>query len=252
MAFLHPLAASALAVGLLIPSGDAGAKTRSLKWDDELCSYSMRYDDAKVDARALVETVELLKSEAATYPTAPFAATPADQRKLDADKFERDCAVTVAKLRGLKMLDLPGLDDYRRERAHLVEDACRFGSTNLRGARDPAVYRTYEPAAPHCASFVDALEGKTSLTEAWRALVDSHCAKNASPSVCKASFQKIADAGPGDAGMRHSVSDFGWNNCAVRHTLFNGERGEANAAVGRRIFEDFRRRFAVRETCETD
>ncbi len=231
----------------------AWAETRTLRWESGLCRASLRFDPAKVDPRALQNTIDLLKiDEHELAPIALSPGTPADIAKLQPAKFEQQCAASLAQLRDSALLPIDGLDAYRAQRTLEAEDTCRFGSVLLRGYVDPSIFRTYQPAAGHCDVYIDALEGKRDLREVWRKRLVEQCTDNADPAACQERNRQDAAKPDGEARVRLYVASFGWNNCAVRYTANNSATAKRLDTERAKLAKTFDRLYRVKETCGTD
>ena len=226
------------------------AQTRTHRWQDGLCTYTIRYEARTVDPKAVAGTAELLNTEQGGVPIASYADSPRDVPRLDPAGFEADCAAKAARLRAHALLPLDGLPAFRESMAQQFDDACLLGGVKLRGYADPSVLRRYRRASPHCDTFVDALEGKTDLTALWRATIRQNCADNASPAACRQRNEAEGNGPDGAAWKRLYLMSFGWGNCAIRHTSFNTEEGTRATAQRERLFKAFVKAYRVRESCE--
>lgn len=245
MKLLVPLVAVSLAV-LAQPSW---AQTKTHKWVDGMCEFSVRYDSRKVDAAALAGTTKLLSSEDGAVPLPPFMSTPADIGKHDPAAFERDCRAQADRLRSAAILPVPGLAELRAERVRQADDSCVFGTAYMKGYRDATVLRTYAPAAPHCDAFVDALEGKADMDALFRKSLADGCKDNASPNACRQRYESQASGPDGDAVKRLYLTNFGWGNCATRYTAVNVGSDQLTA-MREKTLKVFRRTYRVKESCE--
>lgn len=243
---MRPLLAFAL---LLAAAQPAAAQMKTYKWEDNLCTNTVRYDPRKVDLKALEGTVEILDADRAHAPVLPFVETPADIAKIDLDAFSRTCAARAARLRALRLLPLEGIEEFRQERARQIDDACVFGLAYGRGYRDPSALRSYARASPHCDRFVDALEGKGDMTALWRKQIAEGCVNNASPAACRRRYEDRGNGRDGEAWKRHYLTSFGWNNCATEYTAFNGEGATRRNAMMEKLAKAFTRAHRVRQTC---
>ncbi|WP_020179698.1 hypothetical protein [Methylopila sp. M107] len=245
----HGSTALAAMFAVALSGAEADARSRTLEWEDGACAYAMRYDDAKIDAKTLQSTIDTLKSQSASVPSTPFVSQPSQIETLDVAKFETECAAAAAAVRDAPLLDLAEIEDYRRGRVEMIEDACRYGAAYMKGLKDPSAFRSYPPAAEACGSFVDALEGKADLVKTWERIGAEQCEGTGFDESCLKTFQGTARIGPGDAGMRLTVGVFGWNNCAVKHTRFNGAEAERVTELGQRISDAFNRQYKVKGNC---
>lgn len=233
-----------------VSAAGAHAQTTTYRWEDGLCTRTVRYDPRKVDEEALKSTAEILNIEQGSVPIAIGPVTPADAAKLDPTTFETKCAATAARMRAHRLLPVPGLEEYRTERARQIDDACAFGSAQLRAHRDPSALRRYGPAAGHCDRFVDALEGKADLTDVWRRRLAETCARNSDPAACRKRHEADAALADGEVRKRIYLVGFGWGNCATQYTAFNGAGARKREAMEDRVSRAFKTTYRVRETCD--
>ncbi|TDR89772.1 hypothetical protein [Enterovirga rhinocerotis] len=236
-------------LALSAPLAEAAAQTKTYRWEDGLCRHSVRYDPRKVDEQALKSTAEILNTEQGV-PIAMSPLTPADAEKLDPAGFETQCAATAARMRAHRLLPLPGIEEYRTERARQIDDACAFGSAQLRSHRDPSALRRYAPAAGRCDRFVDALEGRADLTATWRARITETCARNVDPASCRKRREDEGARPDGEARKRLYLVSFGWGNCATEFAAFNGEGAKRRQAMEEKLTRAFKKAYGVRETCD--
>jgi hypothetical protein len=237
---------AAFALGLA-PGNSASAAQKTLSWNDDACTYRISFDPAKHDAKRLNNTIRLLfNAQDFSAPIMPYTSSPQEAAKIDLRKFDQECSAAVRKVRELELAPLQGIEDYR---GHLIaesEDACRFGNIQIRGLRDPSALREYTRASA-CAHFIDALEGKSDMMKAYREMVSRQCANNASPRRCREDGLKEAEKPDGEARVRFHLVTYGWNNCANRHTVRDGDVREKLRSGPEK---QFRRIFTVRSKCE--
>jgi hypothetical protein len=219
-----------------------------MSWDDEMCSNSLEFDDAKYDETALRNTIGLLFSVAPVEtPSADPVFKPEDIDKLDLDRFKAACADAIARADQVQFLTLPELKAYWATKAAEIRDSCAFEIAKIRGYREPSALREYQPAAA-CSRFVDALESKTDIRQVWRNTITESCRKNADPKTCTSSNLAKGTGANGAEWMRLYVLDFGWNNCAVNYLKVNTAKSED---VRSALQQRFKRLFKIkRANCD--
>jgi hypothetical protein len=236
---LSPAIAAAMALAI---SGSAVAAT--MTWEDELCTNVITYDKAKTDEQALRNSVNLLFSGAVSPPSPPLMFEPEQVARADPGKLQAQCAEAGRKGRALKLLPLPGLEEFRAAVLADLEDSCKFYGATIRAVKDASALREYQPALPACAPYVDALEGKADFERLWRDSVERDCANNASPAACRNRFFGDAQKADGPLRKRLFVLNFGWNNCAVEFMRVNAQ-SKQRTAMRNDLEKRLRRQFKV-------
>jgi hypothetical protein len=239
----------ALAAGLALCGS---ARAAQVTWEDEACRNVLTYDARKTDTAAVRDTAKLVFQEEEVRPTVPSAAmfTPDDAAKIDVAKLEAECAENRRALAAMKLLPLPGAEDYRTALLDDAKDHCAMNVATARALRDPAALRAYTPAFPACAAYADALEGKTDFDKVWRETVEESCKQNASPKACRDRYAAEAARPDGTQWKRLAVLNFGWNNCAVGFMTINALRDDRTTkrkALERLMKRQFR---IVRTKCD--
>ena len=85
------------------------------------------------------------------------------------------------------------------------------------------------------------------MMKAYREMVSQQCVNNASPRRCREDGLKEAERPDGPERVRFHLITYGWNNCANRHTIRDGDVREKLRAGPEK---QFRRMFTVRSKCE--
>jgi hypothetical protein len=220
------------------------ASAAQVSWDDETCRNTVTFDSKKVDAAALRNTVKLLFEQSPLSPTtSPYLLTPEDAARADLAAVQRECDEIARIGPAMKLLALPGIEDYRAALLDDTRDRCAFMSAEIRAVKDAAALRDYRPAAPACDRFVDALEGKADLDRTWRDTIDSSCRDNASPARCRNSSLRDGDKPDGQERKRLHVLNYSWSNCTMRLTrgyILNKERAAQRTALEKRFKSQFK------------
>jgi hypothetical protein len=222
------------------------ALAAQITWGDDNCKNTITFDAAQVDEEALRNTVNLLfASSDIRLPATPvFLFTPQQAARADLSALQRECAEIAHKGSNLKLLPLPGIEEYRTTLLDDARDVCELKSVKIRGVKDAAALRDYAPAAQACSSFIDALEGKSDFDRAWRDTVEASCQRNAQPAVCRNRRFGDAQRPDGPERQRLFVLGFGWNNCAVRFMRINIPNAR-RTALGKALVDEFKRRFEI-------
>jgi hypothetical protein len=223
---------------LLCPAAPAAEQTVS--WSDDACRYSIKFDPARYDETIVQNTVNLIFGPPDIIsPSVTYAPNPEAGRKLDAAQVQAECTGRLRRVRQLRLLPLPGIEQYRRALIEKVQDACRFTTIQIRGRSDPKALREYAPAAA-CAPFVDALEGKTDIMKVFHDALRAQCQRNASPIQCVDREIERSQRPDGMEWVRHFLIGFGWNNCAIKYVTawnFGGAIAEQRSELERRFNE---------------
>jgi hypothetical protein len=157
------------------------------------------------------------------------------------------CAEKINLLATIPLIGVPGVEDYRNAKLDQLKDWCDFGTRLIRGhLGDAAALRDYTSSASQCSRFVDGLEGKAIITEVWREVVISSCARNSKPDACRVE-RFAAEGRPDDADrIRNDVLTSGWQNCSTLYLKVNRDR-EKSEAIRTAVEREFRPRFKVKK-----
>jgi hypothetical protein len=215
-ALIRPSLVSLLLMSLAFVS-PAAAKQKTHSWINGMCEITIRYDDAKVKQKPLLDTVYLLTGAYdRLYVGSGLVSTPDDIAKLDRDELKRQCSERMDKLTSLELLAIPSLkgklEPLRAELLKTQKSLCDYEDIHLRGYSDASALREYKNA-PQCNSFIDALEDDSKLEPTWRDFVKTLCANNASVEDCSQRELKKASLPDAAAHMRITLLAFGWHNC---------------------------------------
>jgi len=161
------------------------------------------------------------------------------------DEYQEACEREKERVTNLPVLDLPGIEAYRKWSLEEFEDTCRFNTLEgLSASGNPGALREYTPSVAQCSPFIDALEGKTDIRTVWRGVINSQCQKTSKPEECEANFLK-ADNGPNPSErIKFDVLTYGWRRCSVPFLKTSDlQKGESMRAA---LEKSFRRRFKVK------
>jgi hypothetical protein len=234
--------AAALAAATLLSCHASYAAQKTIEWlDDIQCSSKIRFDPRKYDEQRLRNTVAVIFPSAynsyafsrvlpdiSIHPTGPL-----DQQ---IELLEQRCEETIRQGTNLPVIDLPGIEAYRSLKLEELEDSCRFDEALLRARYgDIAALRSYTPSVAKCSSFIDALEGKTDLMEAWRRLRLPSCQ---SPDEAKANPAACPDleGGKDMDNFRYDVLMYGWSSCSLHQINIDTKRLEEMRTTLERAF----------------
>jgi hypothetical protein len=244
----------ALSFALLLmvtASNAAFAKQVKFGWIQEMCDYSIRYDDKKVNAQELRDTTYLIyEAYSLLFVSSGFVSELGDIEKLDLPGLRKQCAEKREKLQGLKLLDFAGRKkDLEAMRTALLarQDAiCGFEDILTRGYKTPSALREFK-LAPQCEKYVTAVEDDTKVEAAWRTFVPELCANNASTEDCTKRELKKATLPDPKSHMRITLTGYAWNNCAIPAVW---EGSEAQQEKLRELALAFQKHFKAKEVCE--
>lgn len=226
----------------------APVQAAQLSFEDEACSNRVTFDPKKTDKAQLQGTIALLYDER-PFVTGNIFSTAADLARANVGALQRQCTALTDKRKSLKVLPLPGIEDYRTMLIDDAADSCELELASMRGMTDASALRDYKPAASVCSEYIDALEGKIDFEQAWNRTVDNNCRDNASPAVCRRRYDTEAKLPDGPVRKRLYMIGFGWNNCAVKFMRINALEDKRNS-MREGLIREFKRRFKVTSKCQ--
>lgn len=236
------------ALVVLLTCSDAYGAQKIITWEDGMfCRFETRIDPAKIDEEKIRNTVEIIFGDGFyKQPTLVTALIgPGGSLVSNTHEYEQACEREKVRVENLAVLDLPGIENYRKRSLEEFEETCRFQMLEGRAASgDPAALREFAPSAAKCSPFIDALEGKTDLRAIWRDMVEAQCRQNGDPEKCKAAhFSAESRPNAADA-IKLDVLMFGWSNCSVAYLKTSDE--SRHEAIRVALEKNFRRRFKVK------
>ena len=232
------------------------AAQKTIEWFNVLqCRNIIKFDPKKYDEQRLRNTIAVIFTGGSLgdpfqypFPAIPIHPTPPERSWLD--QYQQLCEATVQRASDLPVIDLPGIESYRKLKLEGLDDQCKFGAVEIRAAAgEPSALRSYTSSAAKCSRFIDPLEGKVDLMTFWREFVNSDSQNNASPSACR--NRHFSHEGEADAmnWARNDVLMYGWNNCSttyLKSSVDQKRSDEMKATLER----EFRRRFKIKaEPC---
>ncbi len=236
------------ALVLLISGASFGAQ-KSIEWQDGMfCEFETKFDPAKYDEEQLRNTIEVIFGDGfAKDPGLTVALIgPGGSLTSNTAEYQQACEHERERVIKLSVLDLVGIEDYRKWSLEVFDDRCRFNVLRGRAASgDPSALREFTPSVATCLPFIEALEGKTDIQALWRGLVDARCKENGRPDQCKAEHYSAASRPNGEDRIKFDVLGFGWTTCSTRYLKTNAltdRTGKMRAALEKQ----FRRQFKVK------
>lgn len=217
------------------------AAQKTIEWLDDLqCSLSITFDPRKVDEQRLRNTIDMVFTGHAFPDVLPdIPIRPTSPVKEQIDLLQQRCDAAFRRISDLPVVDMPGIEAYRKLRLEALDDTCRFGLIKIRGAyEDAAALRSYSPSATKCSRFIDALEGKVDIMAVWHDLVNAACANTPKPGFCLSAQEN----GETDR-IRHDVLTYGWTRCSVRYLKTSDIKQSEKLRAG--LQREFRRRFRI-------
>jgi hypothetical protein len=249
------LAVAALAAATLLSCPASYAAQKTIEWlDDIQCSSKIRFDTRKYDEQRLRSTVAVIfgnrfNGEPFPHVLPDISLHPTGPLDQQIELLRQRCEEVINRATDLSVIDLPGIEAYRKLKLEELEDSCRFNQVLLRAQYgDVAALRSYTPSVAKCSSFIDALEGKTDLMEAWRGLRLPSChtpdEAKANPAACP-DLEGVKDMD----NFRYDVLMYGWNNCSVHHNNIDTKRLEEMRTA---LEREFALRFKIRRALCSD
>jgi hypothetical protein len=234
-------------LALLISSASYGAQ-KTIRWENGAqCEFETRFDPAKVDEERLRNTIEVIFGDGFyKRPTLETALIgPGGSLVSNTEEYRQACEREKERVEDLAVLDIPGIEDYRKLSLEEFEETCRFHVIEGRAASgDPAALRDFTPSAAKCSPFIDALEGKTDIRAVWRDMVEAQCRENGSPEKCKAALFSAESRPNAKDAIRLQVLTYGWINCSTSYLKTSDE--SRDVAILAALQKSFRRRFKVK------
>jgi hypothetical protein len=217
-------------------------------WQDDACDYKVTFDARKIDKAALDGTIDLLFKQQPVVLGGMYQ-TPEEAASADLGELQKKCSEAIDSRKSLKLLPLPGIEDYRTAVVEDLRDTCEREVAGMRALKDASALRDYKPAVAVCSEFIDALEGKTDFEQTFRKTNERSCQNNASPAACR--NRTIADGQKPDGAERKRlfVLTFGWSNCAVNLPTVAAQDQKRKAQLAN-LEKAFRRQFKVARKCE--
>jgi hypothetical protein len=243
-----------LATMTLLSCHASAAALKTIEWFNELqCSSSIKFDPKKYDEERLRNTIAVIFTTGFAgnlFPNTPLHPTSPVNVRLE--QYQQLCEATIRRASELAVIDLPGIEAYRKLKLEELDDECKFGAVEIRAAGgEPSALRGFAPSAEKCSKFIDALEAKVGIMAFWREFVNSDCQNNASPSACRAySFSHEGDADVADRA-RWEVLQYGWTHCSTTYLKSNVDQKRSDEMKAT-LEREFRRRFKIKAEPCTD
>ena len=241
---------STVLLGLAMAPADGADRTITV--DGEACSFKVRFDPAKFKEKQVRDTAGAILGSGLPYPD--FAVHPTTET-LTLDIVAADqaaCLKSVGPSRGLDLLDIPGLAEFRARKTEQTIDTCAFeaikGRALIPGA-SPKILVEHSASAKTCGHFVAALENRAGLRTAWREFVGKRCVDNSDPARCRKESLALEQKPDADELIRRDVIGFDWTNCAIEFLTLNQER-ERDEATREALQKEFMRRFKTKANCD--
>jgi hypothetical protein len=234
-----------LAIALMLSGPASAAQTG---WEDDACDYKVTFDARKIDKTALEGTIDLLFKQQPVV-LGGMHQTPEQAAAANLGELQLKCSEAIDGRKSLKLLPLPGIEDYRTAVVEDLRDTCEREVAGMRAIKNASALRDYKPAVAICSEFIDALEGKTDFERVFRKTNELSCQNNASPAACR--NRAIADGEKPDGAERKRlhVLNFGWSNCAVDLPAVAAQDQKRKAQLAS-LEKAFRRQFKVARKCE--
>jgi hypothetical protein len=81
-------------------------------WQDDACDYKVTFDARKIDKAALDGTIDLLFKQQPVVLGGMYQ-TPEEAASADLGELQKKCSEALDSRKSLKLLPLPGIEDYR-------------------------------------------------------------------------------------------------------------------------------------------
>ena len=233
-----------LALVSLAPAGAASRKT--IEFSHDYCDYRLSFDPARIDEPRLRASVSLLYGKDNSFDHEPGLITSRDKAvAFDLQGYRAWCATEESRLRGLDLLDIPGLEDLRQRRMAEHADRCQLVTAEVLGGRgDIGGLRAYARGLPVCVGYIDALtRSDADFVPAWRAYAEQSCRRNSNRPDCKNKDLAWLKKPDGVERLREDLLTFGWYNCANRLSFMNEGDDGVHGPDGTRLRDAVAARF---------
>jgi hypothetical protein len=242
--YLARFTAAMLAAMVLLVCEASYAAQKTIEWFDDLqCSYSIKFDPRKHDEQRLRNTVDVIFTGRAFPEVSPdIPIHPKSPPSQQIELLGQRCEAAIRRATDLPLVDLPGIEAYRKLKLEVLDDECRFSEIEIRAAYvDASALRSYTPSLAECAPFIDALEGKADIMTVWRDLVNSHCPNKADPGGCLSAREGAADQMD---RIRYDVLTFGWVKCSTPYKKTADDKRSEKIRMA--LVREFALRFKIR------
>ncbi|HMN73249.1 MAG TPA: hypothetical protein PKA55_15410 [Rhodoblastus sp.] len=242
----------AAAIGVVAIAQSASGAERTIKVTGPGCDYQVRFDPAKADPKQVRDTAEVLLGEGLPAPDYAGHATTDAVSAATIESDRAQCLAPGRKIKGLALLDMPGLKDLVAGRMAAIEDGCAFQTIKSRAlvtGASPKILLEHKPSVQACGAYAKALETPAAMRTFWRAQVDRQCANNASPAKCRKASLALEEKPDAGELIRRDLIAFHWNNCANELTMLSVNQSKDEAAL-EGLRKAFKLRFKTREKCE--
>jgi hypothetical protein len=246
---LARLVAATLATIVLLGCDASYAVQRTIEWVDQLsCSRKIRFDPKKYDETRIKNTADFVLSGYLHEFPIPQAYLKLGESGVD--EFRNACTRHSQALQSLVLIDLPGLEAYRRLKLEQLQDWCDFGVVLIRGTfGDVAALRSFKTSALSCSRYLDAFEEEIDLRQIWRELITSECRDNYKPEACRAAFLAVEGQPDATERIKSDVLTYGWQSCSARYLKTGNSVAEEAASHERELGAKFEARFQMTPPC---
>ncbi|HLZ05060.1 MAG TPA: hypothetical protein VKR55_23275 [Bradyrhizobium sp.] len=237
------------ALALSISTANSFGAEATLEWENGAgCRFKTRFDPAKYEKEKFKNTINVIFVDGFYEPFSPLIALgsgPHGRLTSNTAEFQRQCESTKDRIANLPVIELPGMEIYRKLSLEELEDWCKFNTVETRAASgDPAALREYTPSAAKCSRYIDALEGKTDIRTVWREAIDTQCRITGDLETCKANVVSGEKDQNTEEAIKRDVLVDGWQACSISYVK-GAERREVFSARAA-VEKIFRHRFKVR------
>lgn len=236
------------ALALLISNANSFGAEATLEWENAaFCQFATKFDPAKYHEEELKNTINaIFNDDFDQRPSLHMGLIgPGDRLASKTVEYQQECEQAKDKLANLPVIELPGMEDYRKLKLEELEDWCRVDTLQSRAASgDPSALREYTPSAAQCSSFIDALEGKTDIRAVWREVVNANCRTNADPQACKSRLVAGENRSDNDDSIKLDVLTYGWMHCSVPYLKVNNPQNADSMRAALQV--RFRRLFRTK------
>lgn len=232
---------------MAISNGNSFGAQATFEWENgALCRFATKFDPIKYNEEKLKNTINaIFNDDFDPRPSLHMGLIgPGGRLASKTAEYRQECELAKDKLANLPVIELPGIEGYRKLKLEELEELCSVHTLEgIAASGDPSALRRYTPSAAHCSPFIDALEGKTDIRAVWREVINASCRTNAEPEACRSGALGGENRPVTDDSIKLDVLTYGWAQCSVPYLKVNNGRAPPMRAA---LQASFRRLFRTK------
>ncbi len=201
-----------------------------LRWEDEMCEYSGKFDPKLHTAARLRNTLKLSLPGSYLLETNTTAWSYSDIAKLDVGALDAEYKRKSAELKALDIVNVPYWQEFKRRKLSELEQVYNFERTSMLGYSDPSKLLGYTTSSACVARYAKPLIlGGDRLLAAWLNVNVESRKNNSDPDRLKRIFEQQLRSPDKMKFALIEVMNFGWSNCRQRPDRANRVRRHARS-----------------------